>query len=317
MIAATRLHQAAPVAALQRTVGLLGVPTRFGTAFPGSERTPDLLRGGIVDWLAEKCVLPVPFVDRGDVTVPMSDWSVDGFPLRCLEQVLIVAERQAAAVAGLVADGLAPLVVGGDCTTMLGTVAGLRRTGRTFGLVCFDAHGDFNTPETTPSGNVHGMTVAAVSGRGAPELLDLFGPVPGVLPERITLLGVRDLDPPEAVALAASPVVVVDPRQLRIQGAQASGELALRRAGDATEGILLHLDLDVLDPAVAPGVGLPVPGGLTLDELWATLEPLLASGRLLAVEVTEAAPALDPSGRTADVLAALLARIVPALAASG
>lgn len=302
----------------RRRVSLLGVPTRFGTSYPGSEKTPALVRqAGILGRLAG-AALPYEVIDAGDVDVPAAPWSDRGFPLKALGEVRKTAARQAARVRQLLWQGGAPLVVGGDCTTMLGTAAGLRQAGLRFGMICFDAHGDFNTDRTTPSGNVHGMTVAAVAGRGAEPLLDVLGAGPTVPERRITLLGVRDLDPPEAEALAASAVAVLMPPEMRRRGFRESGKLALDRAlsaiaGSAPDGLLLHVDLDVLDPGEGMGVGLPVPGGLHLDELTAALEPIVASGRVLAAELTEAAPALDPSCRTSALVERLLRLLSRAL----
>lgn len=305
-----------------RPVAILGVPTRFGTSYPGSERTPGLLRclgtfRRLEQW-AGTLSPPVLVEDAGDVAVPDAVWTSDGYPLRAADAVCAVAEAQAARIGRLLAAGKAPLVIGGDCTTMLGTATGLHRAGRPFGLVSCDAHGDFNTAETTPSGNIHGMTVAALAGRGAAPLVNLFGGDVTVLPARMVLLGVRDLDPPEAVALPAADVTVLAPGEIVRRGPRWCGERALAiacGAGDASpaDGLLLHLDLDVLDPLVAPGVGLPVPGGLSLETLLEMLDPLLSSGRLLAAEITEAAPVLDGSGRTAANLELLLRRLVVAL----
>lgn len=311
---------------MSRAVSLLGVPTRFGTAYPGAEATPALLRQSrtlrrLCRWCAAQ-EPPITLLDAGDVPVPARPWSGAGFPLREALAVLDVAERQAAAVDQLLRAGSAPLVVGGDCTTLLGTAAGLRRAGLEFGLVCFDAHGDFNTTATTPSGNLHGMTVAALAGRGDPALHHLFDRPVTVPAGRIALLGVRDLDPPEAEALREAEVRVLDPAAVRRLGPGEAGARARAAAlapldGWAPpDGFLLHLDVDVLDPSAAPGVGLPVAGGLTLPELEAALAPLLASDRLLALELTEAAPVLDASGRTADVVEHLLHLLIPALARS-
>lgn len=310
---------------LRRPIAIVGAPTRFGTAYPGSEQTPALLRSrGVLQRLqhwAATLSPPISLEDAGDVDVPAVAWRPDGYPLRCLDSVLAVAKEQATSVGRILAAGKTPLVIGGDCTTMLGTAGGLHRAGRRFGLMCFDAHGDFNTAETTPSGNIHGMTVATLAGRGAPALLDLFAGEVVVSPLRMALLGLRDLDPLEAMALAAARVAVVSPAELSRRGAGCCGERALAIAsgagnGSPVDGLLLHLDVDVLDPTVAPGVGLPVPGGLALDTLLAALEPLLSCGRLLAAEITEAAPLLDHSGRTEMVLEQLLHHLILGLSRS-
>jgi len=260
-------------------------------------------------------------IDGGDVCVTLSPWVDDGFPLKALEHVLDVARRQASLVARSVESGMAPLVVGGDCTTLLGTAAGLRQAGIRFGLICFDAHGDFNTHLTTPSGNIHGMTVTAVAGRGASALQAVFGDGPTVTEDRITLLGVRDLDPPEAEALVASNVLVLAPQDVRRLGAARCGMSALERAtgkgNDPTGepyGVLLHVDLDVLEPDAGLGVGLPVPGGLQLEELLEALRPIRDSGRVVAAELTESAISLDPDGRTPSIVEDLLGLLSHTLA---
>lgn len=305
-----------------RTVSLVGVPTRYGTAYPGCERTPHLLRTqGVVARLAHRLALadpPVRLVQEATIPLPDEPWTGTGFPLRSLPQVRTVARRQAEAIGHVLEQGAAPLIVGGDCTTMLGTALALQRADRSFGLVCFDAHGDFNTEQTTPSGNIHGMTVSALTGRGHPSLLSLFDRLPVVPEHRVALVGVRDLDPPEAVALASSAVTLLDPAALRGFGAGKTGNRALEVAlspihGEAPDGLLLHVDLDVLDPSETRGMGLPIPGGLSLRDLLDALQPLLASRRLLAIELTEAAPALEPSGRAMHLVEALLERFATAL----
>jgi arginase len=253
---------------------------------------------------------PLTLLDDGDVAVSHCAWSADGFPLRNLTNVRRVAMEQATAVSALLKQGITPLICGGDCTTLLGTARALQMVHQNAGLVSFDAHGDFNTDESTPSGNIHGMTVAAIAGRGHASLLELFRSRAVVPERRIALLGVRDLDREEAVALHNAEVTLLERGAIRAMGAREAALRALRVATGHDDGgdghVLLHIDVDVLDPGEFPGVGMPVSDGLSVEELLETLEPLLASGRVIAAEITEAAPSLDPSGRTLAVMETLL-----------
>jgi arginase len=202
-----------------------------------------------------------------------------------------------------------PLVLGGDCLlTALGTVAGVQQTGKSLGIVWFDAHGDFNTPETSPSGLLVGMPLAMLAGRGELTMMKEIG-VKQTIPERhIVLAGTRDLDAAEAAALEDSDVTVWSAQDLGIAGADGLG-----RGLAGWPPIYLHLDLDVIDPTLMPAVSYPAPGGLTLETVSAGIQAVAASGRICALGIASYCPERDENHRG---LAASMEMIESALRAS-
>jgi len=184
-------------------------------------------------------------------------------------------------------------------------VAGLaafhRRRDARVGVIWFDAHGDMNTPETSPSGNIHGMPFAAILGRGAPELTHVSGFAPKVSPEDCVLIGARSVDREEAAALRASGIRVVTMRELDERGMSAVMDEAMWLASRRTAGFHVTMDMDFVDPDFAPGVGTPVPGGPTYRESHLAMEKIADSGKMLSFELTEVNPVLDVSNRTAEL----------------
>ncbi len=225
------------------------------------------------------------------------------------EQLVALGRQLSDTVRTVCAAGAIPLVLGGDCLlTALGTVAGVQQTGTSPGIVWFDAHGDFNTPETSPSGLLVGMPLAMLAGRGELALMKEIG-VKQAIPEwHIVLAGTRDLDEAEASALENSDVALWSARDLGIAGADELG-----RAMADWPPIYLHLDLDVIDPAFMPAVSYPSPGGLTLDTVSAGIQAVAASGRICALGVASFCPEHDENHRG---LATSIEVIVSALRAS-
>lgn len=207
-----------------------------------------------------------------------------------------VAERTAASVA----RSRVPLVLGGDHSVALGAVCGAAHS-RTLGVLWVDAHGDFNTVESSPSGNIHGMPLAALCGLGDKRLSALGVRVPAVQPQHVALLGVRSLDAGEHALLKSAGVAVYDMAHIDRFGMAASVEAALAQMLGNCDGLYFSLDVDALDPVYAPGVGTPVPGGLSYREAHLACELVAASGRLLAMDVVEVNPVLDEHNRTAQV----------------
>jgi arginase len=169
------------------------------------------------------------------------------------------------------------------------------------GVIWFDAHGDMNTPETSPSGNIHGMPFAAILGHGAPELTQIGGFAPKVRPEDCVLIGARSVDPEEAVALKASGVRVITMRELDERGMSAVMDESMWLASRRTAGFHVTMDMDFVDPDFAPGVGTPVPGGPTYRESHLAMEKVADSGKMLSFELTEVNPVLDVSNKTAEL----------------
>ena len=196
-----------------------------------------------------------------------------------------------------------PLVLGGDHSLAAGSVSGVaahfRKEKKQIGYIWLDAHGDMNTPESSPSGNVHGMPLAAVMGYGAPELVDLLGFKPKVEPQNIVLVGVRDLDLQERRLVKKSGVRVFTMRDIDERGMREVMADALKYATDDTDGISVSLDMDFVDPSDAPGVGTPVRGGVTYREAHLAMEMIADSDAMASMEVVEINPVIDEHNRTA------------------
>jgi arginase len=207
-------------------------------------------------------------------------------------------------VADIARAGNNPLVLGGDHSMAMGTLAGLARAGKKPGVIWIDAHGDINTPQTTPSGNVHGMPFAVALGlAGDPFPAELRGTTSG---DRGVLLGLRDVDPGERDNIKKAGVTALTMADIDRMGMGPAMEKAIAIAGKG-DGIHLSLDMDALDPDEAPGVGTPVRGGLTYREAQLAMEMLAASGKLRSVEIAEVNPILDESNRTATLAVELVA----------
>jgi arginase len=196
-------------------------------------------------------------------------------------------------------DGSFPLVLGGDHSLSLGSIRGAARH-RKLGVLWVDAHADFNTPETTPSGNIHGMPLAALCGLGDPRLAHLWGGGEAVLdPHRVAVIGARDLDPGEKRNLREAGVMVMSMEQVDRLGMFAALEKALERITRDVDGIYLSFDMDALDPRHAPGVGTPVTGGLTYREAHLACELAAETGKLVGMDLVEVNPILDTQNQTA------------------
>lgn len=270
-----------------RYIQVLGVPLGIGAGTAGSEGAPAALRqAGLAERLG---ATGYQVVDLGDVPAPTS--LPDRFD-------------QIAAWCGAVShtlrhsrNGGFPLVLGGDHSISMGSVPGLYASCQP-AIIWIDAHGDFNIPSTSPSGNAHGMSLAALAGLGDPRFTQIGGPEPKVRPDQIVLFGARDLDLGERELLREHGVHGFSPQEIREQGIAAVAGEVLRLTATAP-ALHVSLDLDVLDPSIAPGVGTPVADGLWLHELAEFLAVLAASGRVASLELVEVNPALDPVGTTA------------------
>lgn len=208
-------------------------------------------------------------------------------------------------------DGCVPLVLGGDHSISLGSVAGVaahyRKQGKPIGLIWVDAHADMNTPESTPSGNIHGMVLSLLLGRGDPRLLDVAGDVPAVQPEHVSIIAARDLDNEERRLVKEAGIRVFSMTELDERGVATCIDEAIARATAGTAGVHISFDLDCIDPQIAPGVGTPVRGGITYREAHLVCEKAARSGRLLSLDMVELNPVLDSENRTARLAVGLIA----------
>lgn len=283
-------------------IDVIGVPLDFGAGRRGVDMGPSAIRyAGLCQGLES---LGHQVNDLGNIAVPLAETCEEGDPrLKYMEPIVDVAQRLAERVARTMDEGRTPLVLGGDHSMSLGSVMGAAR-GRKLGLIWLDAHGDFNTHETTPSGNIHGMPLAAICGYGAQPLVTLGDTQPTgakIDPRNIAIIGARDLDQHEKKLLRGSGVAVYSMEAVDKLGINEVLHRAIEIACRGTDGIYLSLDLDGVDPMFAPGVGTPVPGGLTFREAHLAVEHLAATKRLIGMDLVEVNPILDKVNMTGDL----------------
>lgn len=294
---------------MRRPIRIIGVPMDLGQSRRGVDMGPSAVRYAGLQARLEGLGYPVE--DRGNIAVPVPEEVRAAGPggMRHLEAVAEACERVFEAVREAVTADRFPIILGGDHSIAMGSIAGVVAAAGPIGVLWIDAHGDFNTPETSPSGNIHGMPLAHLVGRGHPRLIRIGGPEPTLRPEQVVLVGVRSLDPEERQALAGSGALVFTMREIDELGIATVVRQALTRL-KAWPRLHVSLDLDVLDPQVAPGVGTPVPGGLTYREAHLMMELLADSGRVGSVDVVEINPILDERNRTAELAVELLASLL-------
>lgn len=286
-------------------VKIIGAPVDLGANRRGVDMGPSAIRYAL---LRERLVeIGHEVEDLGNIAVPERDsLTRRGASLAFLPEILEVNELLAAKVGEALDAGGFPLILGGDHSLAIGGIAGLASRVPSFGLLWFDAHGDFNTPETTTSGNIHGMPLAVAVGRGSEELVNCGGPGPKVAEEKVIIIGVRDLDPQERELLQSSRVTVFTMQDVDERGMREVVREALAIAGAGVEGLYVSFDMDVIDPLEAPGVGTPVRGGITYREAHLAMELIAQSGRLLALDMVEVNPILDCQNQTAELAVELI-----------
>ena len=290
-----------------RDVALISVSIDLGAGRRGVDMGPSAMR--IAGITSEIEAIGHRVVELGTITAggrETTEAGRDGLPF--LNEIVRVVQRTWAMVAQGLERGCMPLVLGGDHSLSIGSVAAVaqyhRERGAPIGVIWVDAHGDLNRPETSPTGNVHGMPLAVLLGHGEERLV---GPGPAVKPENVSVLGARSLDPGERRLIADLGVRVFTMSEIDERGVGICMDEALTRAEAGTAGFHLSLDLDALDPRLAPGVGTPVQGGLTYREGHLVCEKASHSGRLLSLEVVELNPVLDDRNHTAVLAVGLVA----------
>ena len=249
--------------------------------------------------------------DWGNIPVEQKESWPEGDPAaKYLSQIAAACDALASRVDQALRGGAMPLVLGGDHSVAIGTATGVgrhfRQAGDSVGLIWLDAHADMNTPETSPSGNVHGMPLACIAGMGPAELRDLSGYRPKVDPRNTVIVGLRDVDDMEKPHVRESGVRAFTMRDIDERGLRSVMEEAIRIASDGTAGFHLSLDMDVVDPVHAPGVGTPVRGGITYREAHLAMEMICDSRLMLALEVVEVNPVIDERNRTAELAVELV-----------
>jgi len=279
-------------------IRVIGVPMDLGADRRGVDIGASAIRyAGLNDQLRR---LGYEVHDIGNIVVPQPESQpIDNTRLKYLEPIVKVAEELADTVTAALKANEFPLILGGDHSIALGSITGVTRLHKDIGLIWIDAHADFNTEETTPSGNIHGMILAALAGLGNIRLTDIGGWTPKLDPQRIVIVGVRDLDRGERELLHAHHVHVFTMSDIDQRGISEVMREAITITDMASEGIHLSLDMDSLDPVHAPGVGTPVRGGLSYREAHLAMEHIADTGRLVAMDVVEVNPILDRENATA------------------
>lgn len=283
-------------------IHVLGVPMDLGSGRRGVDMGPSAIRiAGLEDRLRE---LGHTVVDEGDITIRnMEELKVGDVRARYLGEIARASAVACRKVERVMQRGHFPLVLGGDHSIAVGTVSGIaawcRRRGKKLGLLWVDAHGDINTPESSPSGNIHGMPVAALLGYGPPELTRIGGAFPKVDPRNVALVGIRSLDEGEKHRLKETGVQVHTMSDVDRHGIHRIMKKALARVTDGTDYVHVSFDLDAVDPTVAPGVGTPVKGGLDYREAHLIMELLHDSEIMTSLEMVEVNPILDTGNASA------------------
>jgi arginase len=296
----------------KRFIEIIGVPVDLGAGRRGVDMGPSAIRIADLEPRLEQLGHKVQDFGDLDVMIPETQ-KVGAGKLRYKAPILAMCDALCTTVSTSLEKGRLPLVLGGDHSIAIGSVAGssnhFAKQGESIGLIWFDAHGDANTPETTPSGNIHGMSLAILLGMGDPDLVGLGGRSPKVQARNAVLIGIRDLDPGERETLKTSGVTVYTMRDVDERGMRDVVDEAIRLASDGTVGVHLSVDLDVVDPEDAPGTGTPVWGGVTYREAHLAMELMSDRAQIVAIDLVEVNPVLDTQNMT-GILAAELAQSV-------
>lgn len=289
---------------MAKPVHIIGVPLDLGAGRRGVDMGPSAFRiAGLGERIAQ---LGYAVADKGDITTPIPETrSPRDEHKKYIREIAKVCQKLYETSLQSLTDGATPLVLGGDHSIGAGSVAAAavwaqKVHGKPIGLLWVDAHGDMNTPDMSPSGNVHGMPLAALLGWEPSELADIGGMRPKILAQHTVLVGIRNLDDREKEAVRRSGVHVFTIKDIDRQGSAAIIEQALKMAGDGTAGVHVSFDMDVCDPSVAPGVGTPVKGGLNYREAHLMMEIIADSGLLTSLDMVEVNPTLDVRNATAQ-----------------
>jgi arginase len=287
-----------------KTVSIIGVPLAYGASMAGVDMGPAALR---VARLNERiAALGYKVHDRGDLRLDRPHTPPQpNDKLKYVRQISTACEKLARAVEDILSAEQLPLVLGGDHSIAIGSFAGVashfRKRQENLGLIWFDAHADMNTPETTPSGNIHGMPLASLLGHGTRELTNIAGFAPKLDPKKCAHVGARDIDAGERQLIRDLGMRFFTMREIDERGMAACVDDAIKIASSDTGGYAVTFDVDVLDPGDAPGSGTLVRGGLTYREAHLGMEKIAEAGGMCSLEVVEINTALDVNNKTAEL----------------
>ncbi|WP_226677353.1 arginase [Rossellomorea aquimaris] len=291
---------------MKKNISIIGVPMDLGQMRRGVDMGPSAIRyAGIVERLEN---LGYDIKDLGDIEIGQAE-RVHNNPdtnLRNLKAVAEASETLAGKVNDAIGSGDFPLIFGGDHSIAIGTLAGVSPHYENLGVIWYDAHGDLNTGDTSPSGNIHGMPLAVSLGIGHEDLTSIGQSSPKIKPENIVIIGARSLDEGERELIKEKGIKVYTMHEIDRLGMTKVMEESIDYLKGRTDGVHLSLDLDGLDPSDAPGVGTPVLGGISYRESHLAMEMLEESGMITSAEFVEVNPILDEKNKTATVAVALM-----------
>lgn len=290
-------------------IAIIGAPMDLGAGRRGVDMGPSAIR--VANLYERLQTLGYKVEDLGNVSVAQPESIVEGAAnARYLKEIAATCTRLAGMVESVMDGGKFPIVLGGDHSIAIGTTAGLsshyRKQSKKIGMVWVDAHADMNTPESSPSGNIHGMPLACCIGLGPPELADIYDYKPKVDPRNVALIGLRSVDAEERKIVQRMGVHAYTMRDIDERGLRWIMQEALEVANDGTEGFHLSFDMDSVEPGEAPGVGTPVKGGMTYREAHLAMESICDCDRMLGLEIVEVNPVIDEANRTAILAVELL-----------
>jgi arginase len=287
---------------MSQKIRIIGVPMDLGASRRGVDMGPSALR--VAGLQARIKQLGHQVEDIGNISVKQAEeMSYGEKRAKYIAEISDACKDLGSAVQKSLEEDHLPLVLGGDHSIAVGSISGVaahfRKGGKRVGCIWLDAHSDMNTPETSPSGNVHGMPLSAIMGYGTEELYDLFGFKPKIEPQNVVLVGVRDLDTHEKKFIKKLGVKAFTMREIDERGMREVMSDALKYAMDDTDGVAVSLDMDFIDPSDAPGVGTPVRGGVTYREAHLAMEMIADSEAMASMEIVEINPVIDEHNRTA------------------
>ena len=287
-------------------IDLIGVPMDFGAGRRGVDMGPSAIRYARLNESIHSLGLHIH--ESGNIEVPIPEMcKSDAEPtLRNIDCIVPISRDLMRRVSEIIAEGHFPIALGGDHSLSLGSIKGAAQH-KKIGVLWVDAHADFNTPQTTPSGNIHGMPLAALTGRGDPRLTGLGDePKAAISASRVAIVGARDIDPGERENLREAGVRVFSMHEVDSYGINTVMQQALDIVTRGTDGLYLSYDMDSIDPLYAPGVGTPVQGGLSYREAHLICEMVAESGKLVGMDFVEVNPILDDRNKTAELAVELI-----------
>lgn len=290
----------------KKKISIIGVPSDYGQQRRGVDMGPSAMRyAGAIERLER---LGYDVIDEGNISVELEVRNrKENQKMLNLDEVLDVSKQLSNKVDEVIKKGRFPLILGGDHSISIGSIAGIRKHYNNLGVIWFDAHTDINTPETSPSGNIHGMPLAVNIGLGDEQLVNIAGDAPKIQCENIVFIGIRSIDEGEKALIKEKGIKIFTMHEIDRMGMTRVIEETIAYLKERqVDGVHISIDLDALDPIYTPGVGTPVPGGVTYRESHLAMEMLEEAKFITSCEFVEVNPILDERNKTADTAVALM-----------